>query len=200
MVGCRVRARTFAEEMGKASWDIVWIQLLIYAVLGALLSFLASLISPNRYNFAGSSSTATLPPATLQAITLGTSFGLIILVPLGFFIGVGIIYLIAKAFKGSGTFLQQSYTNLLVGVPIGLLSLLLALIPILGSLASFALGIYSIVRITSLLPHPPPVIQCAQCRRAYWLADAEVIGRLIPSAAGRRRADPAWAGVRTGTG
>jgi hypothetical protein len=138
-------AQTFAEEKGKASWDIVWMQLLIYAVVGAILSYLATLISPNRYNFAGNPSTAALPTSTLQAITLGSSFGLIIFIPLGFFIGVGIVYLIAKAFKGSGTFLQQSYTSLLVGVPLGIISLLLSLIPVLGSIASFALGIYSIV-------------------------------------------------------
>jgi Yip1 domain len=138
-------ARTFAEEMGKASWDIVWIQLLIYAVLGAILSYLARLISPNAYNFAGNSSTASLPPATLQAITLGSSLGLIIFIPLTFFIGMGIIYLIAKAFKGSGTFLQQCYSNQLIGVPLGLLSLLLGLIPFLGSIASLALSIYSVV-------------------------------------------------------
>ncbi len=138
-------AQTFAQEMGKASWDIVWIQLLVYAVIGAILSYLARLISPNMYNFTGNTSTATLPASTLQAITLGTSFGLIVFIPLGFFFSVGILYLIAKAFKGSGTFLQQSYTGLLFGVPIGILSLLLSLIPLLGSIAGFALSIYSIV-------------------------------------------------------
>ncbi len=138
-------AQTFAEEIGKASWDIVWIQLLIYAVVGAILSYLARLISPNPYNFASNPSTAALPTSTLQAITLGTSFGLIIFIPLGFFISMGILYLIAKAFKGSGTFLQQSYAGLLFGVPLGIISLLLSLIPFLGSIASFALSIYSIV-------------------------------------------------------
>ena len=32
--------KTFIEEMGKASWDIVWVQLLAYALISTLLGFL----------------------------------------------------------------------------------------------------------------------------------------------------------------
>jgi len=135
-------AATFAEEMGKAAWDIVWIQLIIYAIIVAVLGYLALLISPNQFSTTGSN---PMSPGMLQAITLSSSFGLIILVPLFFFIGVGIYYLIARAFGGQGTFLAQSYTTLLISVPIGILSYLLRLIPILGILAGIALAIYSIV-------------------------------------------------------
>src|SRR5579884_1507947 len=38
--------QTFAEEIGKADWGIVWVQLIIYAVIAAFLSFAGSLISP----------------------------------------------------------------------------------------------------------------------------------------------------------
>ncbi len=135
-------AATFAEEQGKAAWNIVWIQLIIYAIAAAVLGYLAILISPNQFSTAGSS---TLNPGMVQAISLSAGFGLILLVPIFFFIGVGIYYLIAKAFGGQGTFLAQSYTTLLYGVPIGILSSVLRLIPILGSLAAIALGIYGIV-------------------------------------------------------
>ncbi len=135
-------AATFAEEQGKAAWDIVWIQLIIYAILAAVLGYLAFLISPNQFSTTGPN---PVSPGMVQAITLGAGFGLIILVPIGFFISVGIYYLIARAFGGQGTFLAQSYNTLLYSVPIGILSLLLRLIPILGALAGFALGIYAIV-------------------------------------------------------
>lgn len=135
-------AATFAEEQGKAAWDIVWIQLIIYAILAAVLGYLAFLISPNPFATTG---TNPISPGMLQTITLGSSFGLIILVPIGFFISVGIYYLIARAFGGQGTFLAQSYNTLLYSVPIGIFSLLLRLIPVLGALAGFALGIYGIV-------------------------------------------------------
>jgi hypothetical protein len=138
----RPSAATFAEERGKAAWNIVWVQLIIYAIAAAVLGYLALLISPNQFSTAGSS---TLNPGMIQAISLSAGFGLILLVPIGFFISVGIYYLIAKAFGGQGTFLVQSYTTLLYGVPIGILSSVLRLIPILGALAAFALGIYGIV-------------------------------------------------------
>src|SRR5690348_7612647 len=40
-------ANTFAQEMGKASWNIVWAQLIGYAILTAILSYISSLIMPN---------------------------------------------------------------------------------------------------------------------------------------------------------
>ena len=135
-------AATFAEEQGKAAWNIVWVQLIIYTIAAAVLGYLALLISPNQFSTAGSS---TLNPGMVQAISLSAGFGLILFVPIGFFISVGIYYLIAKAFSGQGTFLAQSYATLLYGVPIGILSSVLRLIPFLGFLAAAALGIYGIV-------------------------------------------------------
>jgi hypothetical protein len=135
-------AQTFAQEIGKASWDIVWVELIIYAIIATILSYVRTSlfgvmapVSPN----------SPISPATIQAIQAGSSIGLIVLIPIGFFIGTGIYYLIAKAFHGQGTFLQQGYTQLLITVPIGLASLVLEFIPILGSIAAFALGIYAIV-------------------------------------------------------
>lgn len=136
---------TLAMEMGKAAWDIVWLQLLISAVLSAILGYAGSLINPFRFTSLGTTSPSPIDPGTLQAITLGSSLGSVILVPLFFFIGVGILYLLAKAFGGTGTFLAQSYTFLLIGVPVGIVSGLLSLIPILGGLVAFGLSIYAIV-------------------------------------------------------
>lgn len=135
-------AQTFAQEMGKASWDIVWVELIIYAIIATILSYLRASIFGVGAPVAPNS---PISPATIQAIQAGSSIGLIVLVPIGFFISVGIYYALAKAFHGQGTFLQQGYTQLLISVPIGLVSLVLEFIPILGSIAAFALGIYAIV-------------------------------------------------------
>ena len=137
-------AATFAEEMGKAAWNIVWVQLLALAVITAVLGYLASLIGSGIMPTT-TSSTVPMNTAMLQGIRLGGSFGQIIGVPLVFFIGVGILYLIAKAFGGQGTFLAQGYTYLLFEVPLGIVTALLALIPILGSFVALAVGIYALV-------------------------------------------------------
>jgi len=135
-------ADTFAQEMGKASWDIVWAQLIGYALIGAILSYIASLIMPNPFNTFGNT---TINPIMIQLIHWGFTLGLTPLIIIGFFIGTGIRYLIAKAFRGQGTFLAQGYTDLLFSVPLGILSTLASRVPLLGGLVAFGVGIYVIV-------------------------------------------------------
>ncbi len=135
-------AQSFAEEMGKADWGMVWIQLLIWALIGTILGLIRGAIG-----LAGSSfvSNNTFNPAAIMALTVSGSTFSFIAVPVSFFIVVGIQYLLAKAFQGQGNFLTQGYTYLLFEVPIFIVSYLLGFIPILGSLAGFALAIYGIV-------------------------------------------------------
>jgi hypothetical protein len=137
----RPGAMTFAEEMGKASWDIVWVQLIAIAIISAILGYFASLISP-AYNLPSSS---PISDAALRAIIAGVSFGYIILIPLFFFIGQGITFGLAKAFGGQGRFVVQSYTALLYYVPIGIVTGFVGLVPYIGNFVVFAAGIYEIV-------------------------------------------------------
>src|SRR5207253_6490573 len=67
-VTTRPGPRTFAEEMGKASWDIVWVQLIFYAIITAILGYLSTVISPATFNT--TTSTGSLNPALLQSIRL----------------------------------------------------------------------------------------------------------------------------------
>lgn len=127
--------------MGKASWDIVWVQLIGLAIISAILSYLATLISPT-YN---STSSSSINPAAFRSLIAGLSFGSIIIVPLFFFISMGIFYGLARAFGGQGRFVTQSYAYLLFGVLIGIVSSIVNLIPYLGVVIAFAISIYAIV-------------------------------------------------------
>jgi hypothetical protein len=136
-------AQTFAEEMGKADWSMVWIQLLALAVIGTIFGLIRGAIG-----FAGSnlvSSTGGFNPGAFTALTVSGSTFSFISVPVAFFILVGIQYLLARAFQGQGNFLTQSYSTLLFQVPINVASYILGLIPIFGAFAGFALFIYGIV-------------------------------------------------------
>jgi len=128
--------------MGKADWGMVWIQLLIWALVGTILGLIRAAIG-----LAGSSfvSNNTFNPAAITALTVSGSTFSFIAVPVSFFIVMGIQYLLAKAFQGQGNFLTQSYTYLLFEVPISIVSYLLGFIPFLGGIAGFALAIYGIV-------------------------------------------------------
>src|SRR5437868_9106164 len=134
--------------MGQASWGIVWVQLLGYALIAALLGFLATLISPSQTNNTSSASGLS-SPVVIRALTLGSSLGLFILIPVLFFVVMGILFLLIRAFGGQGRFLQQSYTTLLFLVPFGVAVSVLGVIPFAGGFFSAFLGaiafLYSIV-------------------------------------------------------
>jgi hypothetical protein len=135
-------AQTFAEEMGKADWGIVWIQLLALAVIATIFGLIGMAIYPARNLFGN---TGGLNYNVFTALTVSGSTFSFIAVPLAFFIVVGIQYLIARAFQGQGNFLTQGYATLLYQVPINVASYIVGLIPIVGAFAGFALFIYGIV-------------------------------------------------------
>src|SRR5437016_10148388 len=125
---------TYTADKGNASWSLVWIQLLAWAVLDAMLGLLVNFI---------------YPPATgttfSRLFSLASSIGLIVVVPILFFLLMGIVYLLAKAFGGQGTFLEQCNTSLYIQVPLGIFSKLLALIPVVGRVLNSVLSLYGIV-------------------------------------------------------
>jgi hypothetical protein len=130
---------TFEGEMGKADWAMVWIQLLIWAVVGTIVGLIGSALRLASSSLIGSGGANF---NSFLALTASGNTFAFISVPITFFILVGIQYLLAKAFKGEGNFLTQGYTTLLFEVPIYIISYLLGLIPIFGGIVGFALLIY----------------------------------------------------------
>ena len=136
-------ATTFAMEKGKAAWNIIWVQIAALAVFSFLIGFAIVNIT-----LAATLNSQNLPSTTANAfrgIFGFLPFSYIIFVPVGIFIGTGIYHLIAKAFGGDGNFVEYLYSYLLYYVPIAIISLIIGLIPFIGSLAASALGIYGIV-------------------------------------------------------
>jgi len=125
---------TYTQDKGHASWSLVWTQLLAWAILDAALGLLVNLISPP--------STSTL---FQQLFSLASTIGLIVVVPTLFFLLMYLIYLLAKALGGQGTFLEQCNISLYVQVPLGILSKLLALIPVIGRILNSVSSLYGIV-------------------------------------------------------
>ncbi|GHO95058.1 hypothetical protein KSF_051060 [Reticulibacter mediterranei] len=137
----RPGAATFAQEQGKASWDIVWVQLAIFTVISVIANLV--IFNVTMFSYPGMN---TLPQGVQIMRSFSGVFPLsyIILTPLSFFIGTGIYHLIAKAFGGQGTFLAYCYSYMLFYVPLGVVSLVLSMIPFLKYLG-FAVSIYEIV-------------------------------------------------------
>src|SRR5712692_8401576 len=129
----RPSVSTFVQDKGQASWSLVWIQLLVWAVLDAALGVLVNLISR-----------PTTSTPFQQFFALATSYGLVVLVPVLFFLLMGIVYLLARSFGGQGTFLAQCNASLYIQAPLGILSKLLALIPGVGRILNFVLSLSAI--------------------------------------------------------
>jgi len=146
--------QTFAVEMVKADWAVVWVQLLILVVVGVVLGLISgAYVSGHASSILGTpgfgSSTASLTVAT----SVAGAFLRIIFIPAAFFIGVGVQYALARAFNGQGTFLAQSYTHLLFKTPLDIIGYIFSTIfvfipgvgPILGVLVLLALLVYAVV-------------------------------------------------------
>lgn len=137
----RPSKETFTDEMDKASWSGVWIQLLVLVIITSLIGWLGSLILPpfNTRTFPGRLSMLIIQPDVGNPAG-NLSFNLTLLI--AFFLAVGIFHLLARAFGGHGTYLAQAYTALLFSVPLSCITGLLALIPSLGWLLGLAGYIY----------------------------------------------------------
>jgi hypothetical protein len=140
---------SFAEEMGKAQWGIIWLQLVVYAAIAGALGFWNEQMHPLTAADFTLPNQPSLPPATIaliqQIVTLSSGFGVFLGTLLGFFVFQGISFGLARLFKGHGSFLAQCYTVILFQVPLGLLGALLAFVPILGIVASSSLSIFNLV-------------------------------------------------------
>jgi hypothetical protein len=115
----RPGVRSFWEEQGKAAWGIIGVQLLLQISVYVLLN-ISDLLSNSVYNRAINTSGASWPLSTtfFPLESLGwLLFGQALL-----FAYVGIQFALAKAFKGSGSFMQQLYNQLLFLVPLDIVA------------------------------------------------------------------------------
>lgn len=143
--------RKFVEEKGKANWSIVWVALLIYAAIYAILMFLQTYIPGSflnlsnllSHNYTTSSSTGiTELSRTIIQFEQLASF---ITIPISFFISEGIYFLIAKLFKGKGTFLQQVYANILYMLPTQVILVVLFSLPFAGGILGYVLNMFTTI-------------------------------------------------------
>jgi hypothetical protein len=145
---------TFAAELPTANWGDIWLGVMLLAVVSAIAGFIhytlfpaGSMIAPYLTGLTPDQR-ARLEPYLNNAFaqtTPGSQLTQIITVPLGFFIVQGIIFIFAKLFRGQGDFTHQAYAFMLYAVPIDAVVAVAGIIPVLGGLVGFALGIYGIV-------------------------------------------------------
>ena len=139
-VTTRPGAASFAQELPTANWRDIWLSLIGLGILSAITGAIAALYTSQTIMIPQANGTTT----TIHVPT-GASWFTVVTVPLGFFVGVAILFVMAKIFSGTGTFLEQSYAMALYYVPIQGVIAVLGLVPFLSGLAAIAFGIYEIV-------------------------------------------------------
>ena len=139
----RPSVQSFVEEKDKGGWGIIWAQLIVLGILGAILQSLGLLISPPVFSSATSAglSQSTLLTASIVFISIAE----IVFTPISFLLAGAIIFWIARAFGGKGKYREQIYTTLLFGFPLVTLGYLLYLIPVVGTWLIYTPHIYSLV-------------------------------------------------------
>ena len=111
--------QTFAAEVPRTSQNRLIMSVGLATVIAAVLGLIGGLFSGN----------------------LVSSFiGSLIFTPVGFFIGQGVIYLIAKVVGGNGSYMEQSWVMSTFWAPI----LILTNIPIIGGIIGLVAWIYSL--------------------------------------------------------
>jgi len=140
----------FLAEEEKANTEDTLLSVLVYTIATVVISIVTGFFQFQQI--------MTLMGEELPQLgfSLGTIFfiiliGTVILSPISFYLSVGLQFLGARIFGGSGNFKSHAYLMALILVPttvLGGLVSLLALIPVIGfiaGLAGFALSIYTII-------------------------------------------------------
>lgn len=153
--------QTFADEQNKPQATlitaIIWI--VIAAVIVSIFSIFRVLVSTAMISPTLLQELALqfdMPPEFAEQFALQAQAGLVssiisafcwtlIAVPLGFLIGSGIYWIVAKILGGSGSFESQTYLIATYSAPLMIVSGIIGVIPILGACVGFILGIYNLV-------------------------------------------------------
>ena len=150
----------FEQEQNspRASLSTALIWVVIAAVVTAVLGFVQSLLfTPSPQQMMDLFDQMNLPPESTamveQMFTGGMLAGLsgvgaflgIILTPIFFLIGTGIIHLLANMLRGQGDFGRFAYLSAAIQSPISIVTAFLGFIPVVGGCVVFLVSIYSLV-------------------------------------------------------
>ncbi len=135
----------FAAEAPRARNGNTLLAVIILAVVTTIFGFLQEAIGSTNQLIQRFFGTNTPQPNIQGGYLVCGLLVALVLTPIGYYIGMGILHLGAVIFGGRGSYTTLAYLVSLFYVPLGIAGAVVALIPCLGALISLAIGIYSIV-------------------------------------------------------
>lgn len=136
----RPSVATFEEyEKNNLGWALIYS--LIAGMINAIISWIGSLVFPQQVVDIPSMEPGM---ATAQPSLFALIFISLIGTTISLFIYWGIVYLLGRAFGGTGAFGELAYGFALFSAPLTVLGTLVGIIPFVGVFISFAVAIYSL--------------------------------------------------------
>lgn len=142
-------AHTFSEELGKASWGIVFIQFYLLIVITVALTFLAHIIPGSALHTTGAVSIGPFRPFTF----LPSPYNGIAFILGSFLIGLITAYVFSRLLGGRGRLVTHTYGLLLCTIPLVTVNGALLLIPASSSLVALLVLLIGVLFVYRLLLH-----------------------------------------------
>lgn len=139
---------TFEEILGDPAGGmnraVTWV--FVVGLIGGIASLIGQIVfgAASFAAFGGGNDAAASTGFTVICGAIMIPIGAVLAV-IGFIIGTGIIHLIAKVFGGQGDFDDMAYATASYSAPLGIITSLLSIIPLLGSCLAALLGLYQLV-------------------------------------------------------
>jgi hypothetical protein len=118
----RPSVQTFSNELARFSQNRLFMSVGLATLVAAVFGLLGGIFSGNL---------------------VGGFIGALIATPIAFFLGQGVVWLIARLFGGTGDYMQQAWVNSTFWAPLLIISQL-SFIPIIGGLIALAGWVYSL--------------------------------------------------------
>ena len=132
------RSKSFAQDVAFSGWTLTC-QILIWTVVATVCAWIYRWLHPLQMITSSNGKLVyTASPATVQQLVLDIALGLLILIPLTYFIDMGIIFALSRRAGGVGSFRAQCSAMLLFLVPLGITNSLIQFVPVIGIIAAIA--------------------------------------------------------------
>lgn len=143
--------KTFKKQAKKAELGEGVKHIGIAGVIAGIIAGIAALVlgsaAGSMFGTAGLSMGAGFGAAAFLASVILTPIFAVI----GWLIGSGILYIFAMIFGGKGSYTKQSYLIAIYYAPLMIISAVLMLIPVVGQIVNFLVGLYSLYLLTMAL-------------------------------------------------
>lgn len=169
--------KTFKKQEKKADLTEAVKQLVIAGLIAGFISGLAALTGLTALGTTGNLGTSMMGAGVGIFVFIVVLIGTPIVLLIGWLVVSAVIYLFAKIFNGKGNFTKQSYLIALFWAPLAIVTTVIGIIPFIGAIIAFLVGLYGLYLLTLALKQAHKVSTAKAV--AIWIFPMVVIGLIV---------------------